>query len=156
MSRKYFYNKKPAIVSILLILLLVIAVIYLIAGMMTGGEFIGGGMMGNGMMGGGFSGRSGAYYGQGPKGYKLFRADGCIRCHTIDGYGGTMGPDLSHIGSKRSFSWIAAQIAYPSAHFKRGSIVTISGKTYPAIMPNYEHMPKSQVITISKYLESLK
>ncbi len=156
MSRKYFYNKKPAIVLILLILLLVIAVIYLIAGMMTGGRFIGGGMMGNGMMGGGFSGRSGAYYGSGPKGYKLFRADGCIRCHTINGVGGMMGPNLSHIGSKRSFSWIATQIADPSAHFKRGSVVTISGKTYPAIMPNYEHMPKSQVITISKYLESLK
>ncbi len=156
MSRKYFYNKKTTIVLILLILLLVIAVIYMIADMMTGGGFIGGAMMGNGMMGGGFSGRSGAYYGSGSKGYKLFRADGCIRCHTINGYGGIMGPNLSHIGSKRSFSWIVTQIVYPSAHFKRGSIVKISGKTYLAIMPNYEHMPKSQVITISKYLKSLK
>ena len=157
MDRKYFYNKKSVIVSILLILLLVVVGIYLFAGMMTGGGFIGGRMMGGGMMmGGGFSGGSDAYYGSNPKGYKLFRADGCIRCHTINGYGGTMGPDLSHIGSKRSFSWIATQIAYPSAHFKRGSMATINGKTYPAIMPNYEHMPKSQVITISKYLESLK
>ncbi len=121
---------------------------------MAGGitSMIGGGMMG--MMGGGFSGS--AYVGSGPKGYKLFRANGCIRCHAIKGSGGTMGPDLSHIGSKRSFPWIVTQIAYPSAHFKRGSIVTINGKTYPVIMPNYEHMPKSQVITISKYLESLK
>ena len=124
-------------------------------GMMMGGGMMGGGMMGGGMMGGGFSG-GGAYYGSGPKGYELFRADGCIRCHTINGYGGTVGPNLSHIGSKRSFSWIAVQIAYPSAHFKRGSMVAINGKTYPAIMPNYEHLPKSQVITISKYLATLK
>jgi mono/diheme cytochrome c family protein len=87
---------------------------------------------------------------------QLFRADGCIRCHAVNGYGGIMGQDLSRIGSRKSLSWITTQIVYPLAHFKRGSQVTINGETYTAIMPNYEHLPKSQVIAISKYLESLK
>jgi hypothetical protein len=159
MRGRYFYKHKKTeivLILILLILLLATSVIYLIAGMMTSARFSYTGMMGNGMMGAGFSGRGSSYQGSGPKGYKLFRADECIMCHIINGHGGVMGPNLSHIGSKRSFSWIAAQIVDPSAHFKRNSIVKINGKTYIAIMPNHEHMPKSQVIAISKYLESLK
>lgn len=148
MSRRFHGNKK--LIGSILLIVLVIALIYLFSGMMMGGRFSGGGMM----MGGGFSG--GAYNGSGPEGYKLFNTGGCIRCHTIKGYGGTIGPDLSNVGSRRSFSWIVTQIAAPSTHFKRGSVVTINGKTYSAIMPDYEHMPKSDVIAISKYLESLK
>ena len=85
----------------------------------------------------------------------LFRSQKCIACHTIDGYGGHVGPNLSHIGSQRSFSWIKTQIVTPGAHFALGSIVTLNGKSYMVIMPNYKSMPASDVNTIAKYLESL-
>ncbi len=94
-----------------------------------------------------------AYHGNGPK---LFRSAGCIACHTINGKGGTVGPNLSHVGSQRSLSWIKTQIVTPGAHFASGSMVTINGKSYMAIMPNHKSMPASQVNALAEYLESLK
>ncbi len=89
-------------------------------------------------------------------GAQLFKSNGCIACHTIDGSGGAVGPNLSHVGSQRSLSWIKTQIVTPGKHFASGSTVTINGESYMAIMPNYKRMPKSQVDTVAKYLESLK
>ncbi len=86
----------------------------------------------------------------------LFRSEGCIACHTINGSGGQVGPNLSHIGSQRSLSWIKTQIVNPGAHFTSGSSVTLNGKSYIAIMPNHKNMPASDVSTIARYLESLK
>ena len=86
----------------------------------------------------------------------LFRSEGWIACHNIDGHGGQVGPNLSHIGSQRSLSWIKTQIVNPGAHFASGSTVTLNGKSYMAIMPNHKGMPASDVNTIAKYLESLK
>jgi len=89
-------------------------------------------------------------------GASLFSSDGCIACHTINGNGGAVGPNLSHVGSQRSLSWIKTQIVNPSAHFASGSTVTINGKSFMAIMPNHKNMPKSQVNALASYLESLK
>ncbi len=89
-------------------------------------------------------------------GYALFRYEGCIMCHTINGRGGIMGPDLSHMGSIENFSWIATQIADPSAHFRDGSAVTFNGIEYPAVMPNFKNMSSRDIGILSKYLESLK
>ena len=175
MNKKYFYNKKLIIVSILSVLL-VIAVIYLFSGngysqgmnMMKGTPAPGGngGMM-NGMMGMGnmMTGKMVTNMGHGMfpqyKGVKtgpaLFHYEGCIMCHTINVLGGgMMGPNLSHIGSIRSFSWIATQIADPSAHFKRNSIVTLNGVKYRAIMPSFKNMSSKNIGMLAKYLESLK
>jgi cytochrome c oxidase subunit 2 len=89
-------------------------------------------------------------------GSSLFSSEGCIACHTINGNGGSVGPNLSHIGSKRSLSWIKTQIVTPGAHFTSGSSVTLNGKSYMAIMPNHKGMPTSKVDAIANYLESLK
>ncbi len=89
-------------------------------------------------------------------GPELFKTDGCIACHTINGKGGSVGPDLSHVGSQRSLSWIETQIINPSAHFASGSTVTINGQSYMAIMPSHKNMPVSQVDTLAEYLEKLK
>jgi putative heme-binding domain-containing protein len=89
-------------------------------------------------------------------GSSLFSSEGCIACHTINGNGGQVGPNLSHIGSQRSLSWIKTQIVNPGAHFASGSSVTINGKSYMAIMPNHKSMPASKVNAIAGYLESLK
>ena len=88
---------------------------------------------------------------------QLLSSNGCMGCHTINGNKNDgMGPDLSHIGSKRSSHWIEIQIVNPSMHFKQGSQVRINGKTFKAIMPSFKDMPKSQVRAITKYLKSLK
>ncbi len=89
-------------------------------------------------------------------GPSLFSSDGCIACHTINGKGGSVGPNLSHVGSQRSLSWIKTQIVTPSAHFAPGSMVTINGKSFMAIMPNHKNLPKSQIDILARYLKSLK
>ena len=89
-------------------------------------------------------------------GASLFSSEGCIACHTINGNGGKVGPNLSSIGSQRSLSWIKTQIVNPGAHFAPGSTVTLNGKSYMAIMPNHKNMPASKVNALASYLESLK
>jgi cytochrome c551/c552 len=88
-------------------------------------------------------------------GRSLFRSKGCIACHAINGVGASVGPSLSHIGSKRSLSWIKTQIVNPSAHFAAGSTVVLNGNTYMAIMPSHKNMPEKDVNAIAEYLESL-
>ncbi len=186
MKTKYLHNKKFVIVSILSVLLVIVVIagIYLakfsyaqgangaaggsdgMMGMMGGNS--NNGMMGNsGMMGMGnmMTGKMVNNMGHGMfpqyKGVKtgpaLFHYEGCIMCHTINGVGGgIMGPNLSHIGSIRSFPWIATQIADPSAHFKRNSVVTLNGVKYRAVMPSFKNMSSKNIGILAKYLESLK
>ncbi|MHB1665674.1 MAG: c-type cytochrome [bacterium] len=179
MNAKYLYNKKLVIVSILLILL-VIAGIYLLVGISSKRHEVAGssnngmnGMMGgsdgmNGMMrmGNNMTGKEVNNMGhrmfpqyKGVKtGHALFHYEGCFMCHTINGLGagGNDAPNLSHIGTIRSLSWIATQIADPSAHFKRNSVVTLNGIKYTAVMPSFKNMPSKNVDILAKYLESLK
>ncbi len=173
MNAKYLHNKKRVIISILFILLLVIAGIYFLGkvsynrGMnrMTGGNngMMGGGMigMGNNMTGKEVNNMGHKMFPQ-YKGVKtgpaLFHYEGCFTCHTINGLGadGNDAPNLSHIGSIRSFSWIATQIADPSAHFKRNGIVTLNGVKYRAVMPAFKNMSSKNIGILAKYLESLK
>ena len=171
MNAKYSYNKKAAIVSILLILL-VITGIYLFArigysnGMgMMGGSGNSNGMMGMMMGGNMMTGKMVTNMGhkmfpqyKGVKtGPALFHYEGCFMCHTINSLGGgVMGPNLTHIGSIRSFSWIATQIADPSAHFKKNSVVTLNGVKYTAVMPSFKNMSSKNIGILAKYLASLK
>ncbi len=158
----------------LLLILLVITGIYLFLGISSNktdamGIMGNSGMMGSGggMMGGGsmMTGNMINSMGHGIfpqyKGIKtgpaLFHYEGCIMCHTINGLGGgIMGPNLSHIGSIRSLSWIATQIADPSAHFKRNSVVTLNGLKYRVIMPSFKNMSSKNIGILAEYLESLK
>ncbi len=181
MKTKYLHNKKFVIVSILSVLL-VIAGIYLFSG--NGyGQGANGAVGGNGSKNGMMGGNSGMMNGMMDTGnmmtgkmvnsvghrmfpqYKgvktgpaLFRYEGCFMCHTINGLGagGNDAPNLSHIGSIRSFSWIATQIADPSAHFKRNSVVTLNGVKYRAVMPSFKNMSSKNIGILAKYLESLK
>ena len=176
MKTKYLYNKKFIIVSILSVLLVivVIAVVYLAKFSYAQGAANNGGnngMMGmgnNGMMGMGnnMTGKEVNNMGhrmfpqyKGVKtGPALFHYEGCFMCHTINGLGagGNDAPNLSHIGSIRSFSWIATQIADPSAHFKRNGAVTLNGVKYRAVMPSFKNMSSKDIGILAKYLESLK
>jgi cbb3-type cytochrome oxidase cytochrome c subunit len=48
-------------------------------------------------------------------GEKLFFHAGCSQCHTYQGKGGRMGPDLSAVSNLRSDSWIDSYIQDPKA-----------------------------------------
>lgn len=81
----------------------------------------------------------------------------CLACHTLNGKGGTIGPNLSKEGSlKHSIHWIEVQIATPGKHFKSGSMVKINGKTYMAVMPDHKMLSKKDLSELALYLDSLK
>ncbi len=84
-------------------------------------------------------------------GGSLFSSEGCIGCHTINGTGGSVGPDLSHEGGKRSLGWIKTQISDPASHFAPGS----SDGSYAAIMPATS-MSSGELNALASYIESLK
>jgi mono/diheme cytochrome c family protein len=67
-------------------------------------------------------------------GSALFKAQ-CSMCHTVNGQGGKMAPNLSHIGSKMSLAALKAKIP---------------------TMPGKAGLAKSKVNAIAGYLESLK
>lgn len=39
------------------------------------------------------------------RGQNVFKANKCMRCHSIEGEGGRVGQDLSHVGSRREAAW---------------------------------------------------
>ncbi|MHB1664662.1 MAG: c-type cytochrome [bacterium] len=78
-------------------------------------------------------------------GASLFKSKGCIACHTIDGKGGKVGPNLSYIGSNNlSHHWMKEQLVHPAAHFRSN------------IMPSYKSVPLAKIDVLVSYLESLK
>ncbi len=69
----------------------------------------------------------------------------CIGCHKIGGDGGEVGPDLTHVGSRRDRADLRSLITDPSM---------VYGDT---IMPAYsERLTPAQLDAISAYLEKHK
>jgi L-cysteine S-thiosulfotransferase len=69
----------------------------------------------------------------------------CIGCHKINGDGGEVGPDLSHVGSRRDVDSLRNLITDPS---------TVYGDT---IMPPYrERLTPEQLDGIAQYLAKRK
>jgi cytochrome c551/c552 len=78
-------------------------------------------------------------------GASLFKSEGCIACHIINGKGGKVGPNLSHIGSNNlSYHWMKKQLIDPAAHFRSN------------IMPSFGNIPPAKIKILVSYLESLK
>jgi putative heme-binding domain-containing protein len=48
------------------------------------------------------------------RGENVFKAQGCGQCHTIAGRGGTLGPDLTAIGSSRSLASLQRSLLDPN------------------------------------------
>ena len=48
-------------------------------------------------------------------GASTYRNSGCAQCHTIDGQGGFLGPDLTNIGAKRAVRHLRESLVNPSA-----------------------------------------
>lgn len=75
---------------------------------------------------------------------KLYSSLGCSGCHSINGVGGKMGPDLALVRARnRSREWITEQIRNPGSH---------NPKT---IMPAFGKLSRAQALGLADYLLSL-
>ncbi|HEV2494926.1 MAG TPA: c-type cytochrome [Terriglobia bacterium] len=81
---------------------------------------------------------------QEPAGNKIFLAEHCNSCHAIQGSGGALAPDLTHVGSRRDKTWILEQLDNPRAHKP------------DSIMPSFAQLPASEKEELAEYLADLK
>ena len=79
------------------------------------------------------------------EGAKLFALQGCQGCHMINGVGGKIGPDLSHIGKDRpDAQWHIKHLKDPAA-------------VHPgSAMPAFSTLTEDQLEELAEYLVSLK
>lgn len=77
------------------------------------------------------------------EGAALFKAKGCMGCHQINGVGGTSGPALDHVGSRRTADNIASFIVNPTA------------ENPDSAMPA-QQLTQEEALAIGKFLEGLK
>jgi nitric oxide reductase subunit C len=68
----------------------------------------------------------------------------CDLCHKIGGEGGTIGPDLTHIGSNKESPWLAKQIRNPKLHNPNTQ------------MPPFPQISEGEIQALVDYLVSLK
>ncbi len=73
----------------------------------------------------------------------LYEKNGCNSCHGIHAKGGTIGPDLTHVGAKRDRDWLVRHFKDPQA-LSPGSI-----------MPKTT-LPESDMQELTDYMQSLK
>jgi len=78
-------------------------------------------------------------------GQMLFQKNDCAACHQINGLGGTAGPDLTHVGSKRvDVEWHIKHIKDPD------SVVPGSA------MPSFHQLSDEELRQLGEYLITLK
>jgi mono/diheme cytochrome c family protein len=77
------------------------------------------------------------------RGEGLYLAGGCPACHTIDGVGGTIGPDLSSEGAKHDAAWLVDYLQNPT--------VVLPGSRMPA-----HPLPQADTQQVAEYLAGLK
>ena len=73
----------------------------------------------------------------------LYDKNGCTACHSIHGKGGKLGPDLTHVGSKRDADWLMR-------HFKDPQAVS-PGSIMPKVM-----LHEKELKELTDYMMSLK
>jgi ubiquinol-cytochrome c reductase cytochrome b subunit len=79
------------------------------------------------------------------EGKTLYNSQGCSGCHVIDGKGGSVGPDLSDVGSKGlSKQWLMVQLKDPKKHDTTN------------VMPSYSSLSDQKLDALVTYLENLK
>jgi len=76
-------------------------------------------------------------------GRMVYDKNGCSACHSIHGKGGSIGPDLTHVASKRDRSWLLR-------HFKDPQSLS-PGSIMPKVM-----LPENELNELTDYLQSLK
>ncbi|WP_284736033.1 cytochrome c oxidase subunit II [Dongia deserti] len=89
------------------------------------------------------------------RGHAVFVESGCGACHTIRGTEarGTIGPDLTHVGSRMSLA--AATLPNDANSFARW--ITDNQHIKPEnLMPPFRHFKAGELDTLANYLDSLK
>jgi cbb3-type cytochrome oxidase cytochrome c subunit len=74
----------------------------------------------------------------------VYEAQSCAVCHTINGEGGSVGPDLSRVGAERDHGWLRQFLADPK------SLVT------GATMPAYGQLSHQDLDALVDYMMSLR
>ena len=54
------------------------------------------------------------------RGRTVFENEGCMGCHTVEGFGTARGPDLSTVGARRASAYLRESIIDPAADLPRG------------------------------------
>lgn len=54
------------------------------------------------------------------RGRSLFESEGCVRCHTVGGFGTARGPDLTTVGARRGTTHLREALVDPAAALPRG------------------------------------
>ena len=88
-------------------------------------------------------------------GRKLFEDYGCDACHAIRGHfaGSTIGPDLTHVGSRRSL----AAGTLPMTGDAISRFIRDPSRSKPGSrMPSFEDMPADDAQAIAAYLSTLR
>ena len=78
-------------------------------------------------------------------GERLYREQKCASCHTLNGEGNAVGPDLTHVGDRRDSAWLHTFLENPK------------GVNPNSVMPSFlGPLSHAQVEELSVYLASLK
>ncbi len=77
-------------------------------------------------------------------GKKVYDQNRCDICHKIGDKGGAIGPDLTHVGSRRDPAWLATQIRDPKS------------KNPNTQMPPFTQIQEGEMGALVDYLTSLK
>ncbi len=78
------------------------------------------------------------------RGQRLYQSLGCSACHMINGIGGTTGPDLTHVGSRRDRIWLKGHFIDPKKYVPNSA------------MPSYGHLSEQDLEDLTDYMISLK
>lgn len=60
------------------------------------------------------------------KGQLVYQAQGCANCHSINGIGGTSGPDLSKVGMRHDREWFIGHFKDPQKYVKNSAMPPVS------------------------------
>ncbi|MDA8340148.1 MAG: cbb3-type cytochrome c oxidase subunit II, partial [Nitrospiraceae bacterium] len=77
-------------------------------------------------------------------GQRLYQSLGCSNCHMINGIGGTTGPDLTHVGSKKDRVWLFGHFKDPKAYVPN------------SVMPGFGHLSEQELNDLTDYMIALK
>jgi cytochrome c oxidase cbb3-type subunit 3 len=67
-------------------------------------------------------------------GQAIYKKSGCASCHVVAGEGGTLGPELTAIGSRRSPDYLRQAVLDPGAVLPRGTML-IPGRGFNEYLP---------------------
>ncbi|MFN3480868.1 MAG: cbb3-type cytochrome c oxidase subunit II, partial [Thermodesulfovibrionales bacterium] len=75
---------------------------------------------------------------------RLYQSLGCSGCHMINGIGGTTGPDLTTVGTRRNREWILGHFKDPKAFVPNSA------------MPSFGHLSEQDLKDLTDYMMELK